>query len=81
MIIHCHQFLENLSGDILCIYQIALILCHIQSVFLPFIIYLFIYLFLGPQVWHMEVPRLGLESELQLLTYTISHDNARSLTH
>ena len=33
--------------------------------------YLFIYLtFLGPRWWHMEVPRLGVESELQLPAYT-----------
>ena len=30
----------------------------------------FFVLFLGPQLQHMEVPRLGLKSELQLLTYT-----------
>ena len=24
---------------------------------------------LGPHAWHMEVPRLGVESELQLLAY------------
>ena len=29
----------------------------------------------------MEVPRLGVESELQLLAYTTAHCNARSLTH
>ena len=27
-------------------------------------------LFLGLYLWHMEVPRLGVESELQLPTYT-----------
>ena len=27
--------------------------------------------FLGPHLWHMEVPRLGVESELQLPAYTI----------
>ena len=26
--------------------------------------------FLGPRLWHMEVPRLGVELELQLLAYT-----------
>ena len=26
--------------------------------------------FLGPHVWHMEVPRLGVESELLLPAYT-----------
>ena len=33
-------------------------------------IYLFIYLFLGLHLWHMEVPNLGVESELQLPAYT-----------
>ena len=28
------------------------------------------FVFLGPHLWHMEVPRLGVESELQLLAYT-----------
>ena len=39
--------------------------------FLFFIIYLFIILFLllEPHLWHMDVPRLGVESELQLLVY------------
>ena len=32
----------------------------------PFYLFYFIILFyfLGPQVWHMEVPRLGVKSEL-----------------
>ena len=30
----------------------------------------FFFVFLGPHPWHMEVPRLGVESELQLLAYT-----------
>ena len=63
------------------------------------IVCLFIYLFCfsGPQPWHMEVPRLGVTSDLQLpatshshsnaqiwatcATYTIAHGNSRSLTH
>ena len=28
------------------------------------VLYLFIFVFLGPHPWHMEVPRLGVESEL-----------------
>ena len=57
-------------------------------------IYLFIYfVFLGPHLWHMEGPRLGIESELQLLTYTTATatatwestpqltSNSKSLTH
>ena len=32
---------------------------------------LFVFLiFLGPHIWHMEAPRLGVESELQVPTYT-----------
>ena len=44
---------------------------------------LFIYLFicfLGLHLRHMEVPRLGVESELQLPAYT-SHSNAGSEPH
>ena len=64
-------------------------------------IYLFIYLFiysvyLGPYPWHMEVPRLGVQLELQLpayataqqfgiwaasVTYATGHGNTRSLAH
>jgi len=36
---------------------------------------------LGMHLLHMEVPRLGVESELQLLTYTTAHSNAGILTH
>ena len=32
---------------------------------------LFIY-FLGLQAWHMDVPRLEIQSEVQLLAYTIA---------
>ena len=43
---------------------------YCTSLFLHFI-YLFIYLFLGPHLWHVEVPRLGVKLELQLQAYTI----------
>ena len=62
-----------------------------------FILIVFIYLFiLGLQVWHMGVSRLGVESELQLLTYATftttpglsrvcnlytAHGSTGSLTH
>ena len=43
---------------------------------------LFIYLvFLGPHPRHMEVRRLGVKSELQLMAYTTAHSKAGSLTH
>ena len=55
----------------------------------------FIFVFLGPHLWHMEVPRLGLKSKLQLqastaatakgtrhgsATYTTAQGNPRSFT-
>ena len=36
----------------------------------PFFFLSLFLVFLGPCLWHMEVPRLGVELELQLLTYT-----------
>ena len=39
------------------------------------------FVFLGPHLRRMEVPRLGVKLELQLLIYTTAHSNARSLTH
>ena len=40
----------------------------------------FFFFFLGPHLWHMEVPRLGLESELQLPAYTTA-TATRDLSH
>ena len=33
---------------------------------------LLLFLILGPQLWHMEVPSLRVRSELQLLAYAIA---------
>ena len=33
----------------------------------------FFLLFRATHMWHMEVPRLGVQSELQLLAYTTAH--------
>ena len=64
--------------------------CNVQGNFLPFFFF-----FLGPHLWHVEVPSLGVELGLPLLAYTIAkqrqiqatsatcltaHGNARSLT-
>ena len=42
----------------------------IFDVFLLKKIFFFFFNFLGPLMLHMEVPRIGVESELQLLAYT-----------
>ena len=33
-------------------------------------LYYFFFFFLGPHLQHMEIPKLGVESELQVLAYT-----------
>ena len=40
------------------------------SLFISFFFFLFSFSFLGPHPWHMEVPRLGVQSKLQLPAYT-----------
>ena len=39
------------------------------------------FVFLGPHLRHVEVPRLGAELDLQLQAYTTAHSNTGSLTH
>ena len=41
----------------------------------------FFFFFLGPHLRHMEVPGVGVKSELQLPPYTTAHSNDGSLTH
>ena len=73
------------------------LLCSILKKFSHFSKVFFLFFFLGLHLWHMEVPRLGVELQLQMLacaqpqrcwpwaafeTYTIAHSNAaRFLTH
>ena len=45
------------------------------------VIIIIIICFLGLHPRHMEVPRLGIKSELQLPAYGRSHSNARSKPH
>ena len=59
------------------------------------VLFFFLFAFLGPYLHHMEVPSLGVQSDLQLwayatatwdlshvcMTYTTAHGNAGSLTH
>jgi len=40
------------------------------GVFCLFVFCLFFFSHFGPHLWHMEIPRLEVESELQLLVYT-----------
>ena len=37
-----------------------------------FFLSFFLFVFLGLHSWHMEVPRLGVESEVQLLAYNVA---------
>ena len=49
-------------------YQINTYLLVVLGFFL--FLFLFFFCFLGSHLWQMEVPRLGVKSELQLLGYT-----------
>jgi len=40
---------------------------HLSSAYFSFI---YLFSFLGPHLWHMEVPRLRVQSELQLPAHT-----------
>ena len=42
----------------------------LSSSFCEFFFGVFVFVFLGPRMWHVKVCRLGVESELQLLAYT-----------
>ena len=50
-------------------------MCLFMEYFYLFILCVF---FLGPHPWHMEVPRLGVQSELQLPGLHHSHSNVGS---
>ena len=57
-------------------------LCQFNFFIILFILF-FCYSFFfpqGPHLWHMEVPRLGVQSELQLLAYTRA-TTAQDLSH
>jgi len=44
-----------------------------------FFFFSFFFFFLGPNPWHMEVPRLGVQSELRLPAYTTTKTAMRDL--
>ena len=47
-----------------------------------FCLFLFLFsVFLEPYPWHMEVPRLGVKSELQLSAYTTSMRDPSHICH
>ena len=69
---------------------------RVKTEYLPRNFFSFFFCFLGPHLWYMKVPSLGVESELQLPAYTsatalrdlslvfdltTAHGNAGSLTH
>ena len=70
--------LELLSFEVICYTEIDNAYVSVHSPKIPFCVFtafqiifrISFLLFSGPHPWHMEVPRLGVESELQLLAYT-----------
>ena len=67
------------TSQVLSHYENSRVLYH--HVYFLLLFFPFFVCFLGPQLWHMEVPKLGVESELQLPAYATADGNARSLTH
>ena len=74
----------------------GLFFCSVSLLFVCFLCFFFFFAIFGPLPRHVEVLRLGVRSELQLLayatatamqdpatteTYTTAHGNAGSLTH
>ena len=45
-------------------------LIAVGKIFVTFFFFFFLFFFLGLHPWYMEVPRLGVESVLQLPAYT-----------
>ena len=52
--------------------QLYVCMCVYTYIYLYFFSFFFFFSFLVPPLRHMEVPRLGVELELQLLAYTIA---------
>ena len=65
--------LSCLGTDLLCV---CCFFCEVSVLFLSSLFFFFP----GPHLQHMGVPRLRIESELQLLTYVAACGSARSLT-
>ena len=61
---YCEFQRYNLKSNQLCLVHT---MCSINSFIILSILF---FCFLGPHLWHMEAPRLGVESELQLPIYT-----------
>ena len=69
-----------------CIYYILLYILLLYIIYLHNtyykIYYVYLYcIYLGPHLWHMDVPRLGVESELHLLACTSATGNSRLELH
>ena len=67
-----HQFTERFMSDIVwpVVLSVTPSVCFSHTAWeVCIIISPTFFLFLGPHPWHMEVPRLGVESEPQPLTY------------
>ena len=63
------------------IYRKHLYHCIRKCIIWTHYIFFLSFVFLGPHLWHMEVLRQDVETELQLPAYTTAHSNTRSLTH
>ena len=63
------------------IYNIMILVYQVRSACIIFFFFWSFLPFLGPPPWHMEVPRLGVKSELQPPASGLHHSNAGSEPH
>ena len=69
----CIWFANIFSHSVGCLFTFLLVSLDAQSFVFwwnPIHLFFCLFVFLGPHPWHVEVPRLEVESELQLLAYT-----------
>ena len=93
---HCYLCVIICIITYLCIIICIIIYMFIYALLFTFLLLLkvltFLGVFLGPYLWHKEVPRLGVELEptpepqqgrirAASAIYTTAHGNARSFTH
>ena len=65
--------------DNLCLFRLSQ--NNVQAVETYTFFFFFAFCFLGPHQWHMEVPRIGVKSELQQLAYTTAIETLESNLH
>ena len=54
---------------------------HFRKLEIRTALFFFFFHFLGPHLWHIEVPKLGIEAKLQLLAYSTTATDTQDPSH